>query len=604
MGFKGKVTFSVFVTLVSIFSPWVLSTELRADSVSRDNIDIYVLVDESTSLSQKDVQLEREAVQSIVSLQTIKKRGIRVGVVPFSSGKSSPRAIEGCDLVPVDDGNDLLLVECAKKITRQFSDAGNTDFAGAFNFVADAVGDSNEKDRVPVIILLTDGIYDPDGNEITSDEEVKSLDDAIARLSELKIPIWALGFGQANLEALTRYSEATRRESLNCDADANARTVETDSIAIQLKVIVGEATCSDVSAPEPIPSKRFVHPLIDTVVVTVSTKNSDPPTLTSPTGESLCANDFREISERVFQCTVSEDGKDPGIWTVDAAAGSLVTWEFFGNVLLDFDSCPEPTGIRLSRIDGNPVQFDSADLWPSVEVSLDGSRKGDLILDAEVVSLGSVISNVPNSGILTAEAITGSRRNGLPRLNVKIASCDLAAPPAPSTTVPPTTTIPAPPPPSCEELDNCPPPLWPWIVLAVLSIAGGFLALRWRRSRIFPAGTILTQKSPVNERAWIEPAGELGSDIGETKRVAIVVDRASKKISANNYGGACDYVISVSRGQVLINSSQESADEEDQDSAVTQTSSRIEPFGIDIELEQGVVIRVERPDSDELVENE
>ena len=63
-------------------------------------------------------------------------------------------------------------------------------------------------------------------------------------------------------------------------------------------------------------------------------------------------------------------------------------------------------------------------------------------------------------------------------------------------------------------------------------------------------------------------------------------------------------MISVSRGQVLINSSQESADEEDQDSAVTQTSSRIEPFGIDIELEQGVVIRVERPDSDELVENE
>ena len=596
--------FSLFAGIGPIFFPWILPNELRADSVARDNIDIYVLVDESTSLSQKDVQLEREAVQSIVTLQTIKKRGIRVGVVPFSSGKSSPRTIEGCDLVPVDDGNDLLLAECAKKITRQFSDSGNTDFAGAFNFVANTVRESSEKDRVPVIILLTDGIYDPDGNEITSDEEIKSLDDSIASLSDLKIPIWALGFGQANLEALTRYSEATRRESLNCDADANARIVETDSIAIQLKVIVGEATCSDVSAPEPIPSKRFVHPLIDTVVVTVSSKDSNPPTLTSPSGKSPCAKDFREISERIFQCTVLEDGNDPGIWTVDAASGSLVTWEFFGNVLLDFDSCPEPTAVRLARLDGNPVRFEAADLWPSVKVSLDGSPKGDLVLDSEFVALGSVIGDVPESGILTAEAITGSRRNGLPRLNVKVAKCDLSAPPAPSTTVPPTTTIPPPPPPSCEELGNCPTSPWIWFVLGLVIIGGGFAALRWRRSRIFPAGTILTQKSPVNERAWIEPAGELGSDIGETKKVAIVVDRTSKKISANNYGGACDFIISVSRGQVLIESSQVADDAEGQDGVVSQVSSRIEPFGMNIELERGVVIRVERPDSDELDENE
>lgn len=599
MSGKSRVARVATWLLVLFLAPQLPIAPARADSVTRDNIDIYILVDESTSLSQNDVQLERDAVESIVTLQTIKKRGIRVGIVPFSSGSSSPRVLSGCDLVPVDDGNDMLLAECAKKITRQFNDSGNTDFAGAFNFVADAVEEIGERDRIPVIILLTDGINDPDGNEETSIEEADSLDRAVGRLKAAGIPIWSIGFGQADLEALSRYSNMTQRTSSNCDANANARIVEKDNLAIQLKVIVGEATCSDVSAPEPIPSKRFVHPLIDTVVVTVSTGDGNPPSLSSPKGQSLCSDGFNEISEKVFQCTIAENGNNPGIWTVDAGPRSLVTWEFFGNVLLEYDSCPNPSSLKLGRLDGNPVDFDSADLWPSVEVSLDGVSRGVVVLDSESIQITEALAGSPKTGLLKAEAVTGSRRSGLPRLNVKPAVCDLAAPPAPSTTVPPTTTVPPPPEPSCEEQGNCPPPLWPWVILGLFAIGGGIGLFRWRRSKYFPAGTILTQQSPVNDRAWLEPIGDLGSDIGETKKVAIAVDRVTKKISADRYGAACDYVLSNSRGQILIESFSEVVD--DGQTTVSSTS-RLEPFGMSIQLEQGVVIRVEKPDASETEE--
>ncbi len=137
----------------------------RADAVQKDDIDIYILVDESSSLSFSDIKREQEAVEGIVSLDLLKKRGIRVGVIPFSSGPSSPRRLENCELVPIDDGNDRVLKDCAKYIRRQFNEAGNTDFAAAFKFVANSVASSNDSIRTSSIFLFTDGKYDPDGDE-------------------------------------------------------------------------------------------------------------------------------------------------------------------------------------------------------------------------------------------------------------------------------------------------------------------------------------------------------------------------------------------------------------------------------------------------------
>ena len=602
---KGIVIVCAILT-VGMGPMLTIVSEARADAVSGDNIDIYVLVDESSSLSERDIQLEREAVEGIVSLQTIKKRGIRVGIVPFSSGSGSPRGLTGCELIPVDDGNDLVLAECARRIRRQFGEAGNTDFSTAFDFVAEQVRSSEDDSRLPVIVLLTDGIFDPDGDQVTSAEELAQLNASVARLKENKIPIWGLGFGKADLAALEAYSTATKKPQGNCDAEANARIVEKENLAIQLKVIIGEATCGDVTPPEKTPSKRFVHPLIDTVVITVVAQDLTKPTLTSPNGKNLCPTDFVEISPKTFQCIVTEDGSNAGTWTAAAGPGALASWEFFGNVLLDFDQCPSPSSLLISRLDGKPIDFSAAVLWPSLQIAIGTRSLGRVLLQEESVSLVNEFGSLPKFGLLNARSSDVAKRDGLPRLNIRPATCDLSLPPPPTTSLPPTTTTPPTttvPPPPCDVTDTCPPPpppYWKYVLAALAVLALSYTFIRWRKSRMFPLGTSILQRSPVNERAWIDPMGDIGSDIGGQKKVAVVVDRVNKKISIDAYGGACDYVISTSGGQLLIEAGaneSEGSDEETK-SPSSQAPARVEPFGPAIVLEPGIVIRVEKPEED------
>lgn len=605
MRHTSRITLVVVAILTVGMGPMLtIVSEARADAISSDNIDIYVLVDESSSLSERDIQLEREAVEGIVSLQTIKKRGVRVGIVPFSSGPGSPRRLAGCGLIPVDDGNDLVLAECARRIRRQFGEAGNTDFATAFDFVAEQVKSSRDDSRLPVIVLLTDGIFDPNGDQVTSAEELAQLNASIARLKESEIPIWGLGFGKANLAALEAYSTATKKPQGNCDAEANARIVVKENLAIQLKVIIGEATCADVTPPEPTPSKRFVHPLIDTVVITVVARDSTKPTLTSPNGKDLCPTDFVEISPKTFQCVVTEDGSNAGTWTAAAGPGALASWEFFGNVLLTFDQCPGPLSLLMSRLDGKPIDFSAAVLWPSLQIAIGDRLLGRVSLQEESVSLVKEFGSLPKFGLLNARSSDVAKRDGLPRLNVRAVTCDLSLPPPPTTSLPPPTTSPPTttiPPPPCDVTDTCPPPPPYWLLAAVAAAAvSAFALLRWRKSRMFPPGTSILQRSPVNERAWIDPIGDIGSDIGGQKKVAVVVDRVNKKISIDAYGGACDYVISTSGGQLLIEAGAKESEGSDEEtkSPSSQAPARVEPFGPAIVLEQGIVIRVEKPEED------
>jgi len=571
---------------------------VMADKESSDNIDIYILVDESSSLSQGDIDLERKAVEDSVGLSSILKRNIRVGVIPFSSGVGSPRKLGRCELIAIDDSNSELLKECAKKIKRQFNEQGNTDFASAFNSIADRVKQSADKDRIPVIILLTDGIYDPDGDQESSTTEKDNLNSALDRLKEAKVPIWALGFGLANLEALSLYSEVTRQENGNCNAQSNARLVEKEALAIQMQVIVGEATCSDIT-PKSVPSTRFIHPLIDEVSVTYFVKDNIIPTLTAPKNKVPCLDNFREISKNVYQCTVETDGTDVGLWVADAGKGATVVWEIGGTVLLKVDSCPKPTNLLMSRLDGKVIDFKSAQLWPQVEITIDKKFYNVVTADSSEVLLTSGSGQIPVSGILEVSGKKGQNSDGLPIMKIVPSKCDLGTEPPPETTVPPTTTT-TNPPPTCEELGNCPPLRWPWLLLAISVMAGAFIFRIWRRSLRFPMGTVVAQQSPANLKAWIDPAGELGSEIGGLTKVALSVDRNSKKVSIDEYGAACDYVISVSGDQIAIESVLLDDEIGDEGSSKKQKKNskepRFVPFGLPFVLEPSVIIRIERPD--------
>ena len=558
----------------------------RADAVQKDDIDIYILVDESSSLSFSDIKREQEAVEGIVSLDLLKKRGIRVGIIPFSSGPSSPRRLENCELVPIDDGNDRVLKDCARYIRRQFGEAGNTDFAAAFKFVAKIVALSNGSSRTSSIILLTDGNYDPDGDLKSSVEERESLDTSLAVLKESNVSIWSLGFGSANQANLDEYSNmASPRINSNCDdVKPNARIVEPEDLIFQLQAIAAEATCTVVDPPTSTPSERFIHPLISTVIIKVNTVDGKEPLLLTEFDGSPCSNAWVNPSDSdlVFQCVVSPKASDSGFWKVTASSGSKATWQLVGDLTIKFDQCPSATSLSLARADGDKINFAGATLWPEIEF--------DLIDEAgEVVRLlGSEIANADPVDISeTTSKLTAGDENytlraavktteGIPRLNAISASCVLSTPPTTTTSTTSTTSTIPPPPPctpgvdcTCEERGDCPPP-WLWIFLTTFGlIASGFSFRFWKKSRVFPEGTVLEQQSPLVANSWINE-----QDISGLRKFALIIG-SGDTLLVESYGGGAQYLLSRAGDQVRI-----------QIEGDNEKEFKLEPFGLPIRLEK------------------
>ena len=561
---------------------------LRADAVQKDDIDIYILVDESSSLSFSDIKREQEAVEGIVSLDLLKKRGIRVGVIPFSSGPSSPRRLENCELVPIDDGNDRVLKDCAKYIRRQFSEAGNTDFAAAFKFVAKIVASSNSSSRTSSIILLTDGIYDPDGDEKSSVEEKESLDTALAVLKESNVSIWSLGFGSANKTKLDEYSDmASPRINSNCDdVKPNARIVEPEDLIFQLQAIAAEATCTIIDEPTFTPSERFIHPLISTVIIKVNTVDGKEPVLETEVGGLPCSDAWVNPSDSdlVFQCVVSPKAKDSGIWTVVASTGSKATWQLVGDLVIKFDQCPLPTSLSLARADGDKINFAGATLWPEIEFDLIDEAGavvrllGSKIADAGSVDISEVASKLTTGDKKYTLRAAVKTTEGIPRLNAVSAICVLATPPTTTTTTTTTTTIPPPPPCTpgvdctCEERGDCPPP-WVLIILTTLGLIAAVFGFRfWKKSRIFPEGTVLEQQSPLVANSWINE-----QNISGLRKFALVIG-SGDMLSVESYGGEAQYLLSHAGDQVRIQIEGGDGDSEKE--------IKLEPFGLPIRIEK------------------
>lgn len=561
---------------------------VRADAVQKDDIDIYILVDESSSLSFSDIKREQEAVKGIVSLDLLKKRGIRVGVIPFSSGPSSPRRLENCELVPIDDGNDRVLKDCAKYIRPQFSEAGNTDFAAAFKFVAKIVASSNSSSRTSSIILLTDGIYDPDGDEKSSVEEKESLDTALAVLKESNVSIWSLGFGSANKTKLDEYSDmASPRINSNCDdVKPNARIVEPEDLIFQLQAIAAEATCTIIDEPKFTPSERFIHPLISTVIIKVNTVDGKEPLLTTEFGGSPCSNAWVNPSDSdlVFQCVVSPKANDSGFWTVVASTGSKATWQLVGDLVIKFDQCPLPTSLSLARADGDKINFAGATLWPVIEFDLiDEAGEavrllGSKIADADPVDISEIGSKLaPGDKKYTLRAAVKTTE-GIPRLNAISASCVLSTPPTTTTSTTSTTST-IPPTPctpgvdcTCEERGDCPPP-WVLIILTTLGLIAAVFGFRfWKKSRIFPEGTVLEQQSPLVANSWINE-----QNISGLRKFALVIG-SGDMLSVESYGGEAQYLLSHAGDQVRIQIEGGDGDSEKE--------IKLEPFGLPIRIEK------------------
>jgi hypothetical protein len=591
-----------------------------------NNIDIVILVDESGSLSEADVNAEREAVKGIIGLQTLKNRNIKVGVLPFSSGLTSPRLNDDCVLRPIDDGGDFILADCAKSIKRKLGkEDSNTDFAAAFSSVSNLFKENDKKNpdevRTHSIILLTDGFYDPDGDKKISADETISLNNSFSELRDANVAVWSLGFGSAELETLTSYSNDAGIRDTRCDAPPNGRLVDVKNLSLQLMQIVAEATCGVVSDAMPTPSQRFIHPLINTVSVTVVTSDGKEPVLTAQDGNKLCSGDWKQqgdaANSKIFGCVVQEDGSHAGNWKVEASKGSTVVWEYLGTVIAEFDTCPFPSSLSFSRFDGKTIDFSKATLWPTGALILESIptnnqelgqstpiKKLNVRLNQKQVQFGDKFDTNVEKSQVRVENSGNSDNDGLPRLNLISRPCLSTSPPPPSTTttISPTTTATStttstiPPPPCTIDCPctkgfwGCHPGLRLMLILLLVGSACGYAFLYWSRSKKFPQGTIVKQESPVKPGLFIEVNN---SDIGGMKRVSLTRG-GSSLISVEPYGKHAEYVLSSDGDEVRI---EYNPDPESDDK--TQIQGESYPYGIRINLKGFATILVEKPVSED-----
>lgn len=180
-------------------------------------IDFAVVVDQSESLSEKDLAREVEAA-SLITQGEISARS-RAAVIGFGSSEKPGQSpvSEVCALTTADTAGRQRLSDCVQQLAhRDDRKTGpGTDFPAAVRQAVDRLTENGEKDVPKVVFLLTDGRLDvSDSPEYGTDEAsrqangAKRLTEELARARRESVQIWPLGFGaRIDRAALTRMAE-------------------------------------------------------------------------------------------------------------------------------------------------------------------------------------------------------------------------------------------------------------------------------------------------------------------------------------------------------------------------------------------------------------
>jgi len=601
--YKSRFASLVVVSAVVILGMGAVASTVKAEQpakaeLRRDNLDIIVLVDESGSLSPFDLFAEQVALEALIANPSLRDRNIRLGVLPFSSGDESPRIVSACSLTLMDKpGQTALFNDCPNKIVRQTEDSrANTDFASA---IAEAVKilKTGEEDRIPVLILLTDGQYNPDGDGTESEAEKVALDESLAGAKEGGVSIWPIGFGAPDVVALEEMAMAGAQINNGCPAQPKSQIAkDLGVIDNYLRAIIGTVTCTGWEPPAPTPSKYTVHPMMQRLDLQVSLVGEEDPVLRDPKGQIKCGGDW-EILGPYASCSLQLDGDTSGEWELIASEGSRVVWSASGQLDVSFQSCEASPEIAVRRSDKASIDWENQDLWPKADLEQfgkDGTKLSSTIieLDQENIQVATVPDAVElkiklASGVDTVKGLSFGGES----------SCEITLPPPSTTTTPPTvpstvapTTVPPPPP------GPPPPSPLPYILLGLLAVGLGVLAVVLYRKKLFPAGTILYQESSVRAGVFIEIDGEIAGK----RRVSLEKAAGSTFVTLQEYSKESEFTLS--RNGEFVDVKIRKIIENDEDEKI-EFELISEPFGLPIVL-PGFTIKVELPEEFDEIEDE
>jgi hypothetical protein len=515
---NGLIT-GVALILVFAVSPLPDAKRTLADGVDSKNVDIVVLVDESTSLSQTDVQSERDAVLNIIGTPVLFDQSIRVQILPFSSGPRSPRTLPECALTELDAaGAQFLSESCVPQIRRETSDdgldgAGNTNFESAIRGALQVLERDSDPSRRQAILLLTDGKYDPSGSGLPPNVfENDALDSALQLAREREVQVWPLGFGeQVAFDALLDYASKGYQGEKNCPPPTPL-IVNVSTLSTEIYEVLEDMICVEIPPPNPTPGVIRVHPFVDLLTIDVLS-SAEEPVLRDPDGSIVCDGNWIRVRSS-FRCQLRLDGSNPGIWLIFGSPGSAFLFQSSGSVDISLSKCDDRPVLRVSRTDGKKTNWDFEPpaganwelAWPKVQITYT-DESGSAISNKVEVELSSEEVAVPafaSAKSISAELAEDSPTDGI-SINA-IAECQTYS-------VATTTSTPF----SQTDVDlvsetddqngDQPPssPMW-WLILAVtvlLAIGIGVGLRRRHKARRFPNGTIIKQLNP-NTKVMLE----------------------------------------------------------------------------------------------------
>ncbi|MFE4055537.1 VWA domain-containing protein [Streptomyces sp. NPDC059096] len=205
-----------------------------------DPIDFAVVVDQSDSLSEEDLNREVEAA-ALIAQGEISDRS-RATVIGFGSSEKSGQTPvdEVCPPTVVNSSGRSYLNGCVKELSRRDARMGpGTDFPAALRQALTRLTEKGAPDAPKVIFLLTDGKLDVrDSPEYGADaagrqaDAARQLTEQLARAREESVQIWPLGFGDAiDRDALRKMAEGGFRNGCAELPSATPRPRVVDSAA-------------------------------------------------------------------------------------------------------------------------------------------------------------------------------------------------------------------------------------------------------------------------------------------------------------------------------------------------------------------------------------
>jgi hypothetical protein len=471
------------LSLFALMTVW--TTEVRveatrshaADAVAStesdrpDPFELVVAVDESASLSSADIRSIKAALTQLLGLPEIRNSKdddearsteFKIAIMPFSSGRKSPRLDPMCAMATVDEAEERLL-KCINGIRRQ-NTRGNadTDFASALE---GAIEIFDNPSASKFILLMTDGQYDPDGNESESEEEKRNLQAALEQLKSENISLWPLGFGNSNLTALKSYSNSAYQGDPNCAAKPYASQSTAGELGKKIQTIVATTNCITETICLLDPSCEVtVNPLMSEITFELSTKdgktiNQSGVVVLNPGGRTVCNEWSSAASSSRVVCTEEVGGDDGGMWKIETTQQNVTSRiTMFGQVNIVISDCavvdgmnPRPR-VEIARLDGQPVDFESVPQnspWPNVIVARtdsSGESLGDIKVELNQASkplLQSDVLEVGTSLNVGLDKDVESTNQLLVRVDQTVNCVLRPSTPETTTTVSPTTTSPS-----------------------------------------------------------------------------------------------------------------------------------------------------------------